>query len=63
MPIEGDGLDRDFCTPVRALPDLAKTTLGHDLIRTLDPVSDHQLCWKHSPLCAQALDLMPQIVP
>ena len=32
MLIKGDRLDHDFCTSVRALPNLTETTLGLDLI-------------------------------
>jgi hypothetical protein len=62
MLVKPDGLDRDFFAPVGALPNFAETTPGHDALGTVDFVSDNQLRRQHSPVCAQPLYLVSQIM-
>jgi len=40
MLVKRDAFDRDFFTPVHALPNFAETTPGRDIPRTLDLASD-----------------------
>lgn len=38
--VKRDALNRDFFTPVHALPNFTETTTGHDVLRILDLASD-----------------------